>query len=355
MADALRGSLVLTGQELRLRELTGNIGQGELRINMAYNLHQPDRSWFSIHLLGAEASQLLAPWPASARLVSGPLDLYLKGRLGDEWQGSGELSLPHGKIMNVDVDNWRLSFDIAFAPGYGNGHIEVRDSSGHIAQGRASVQATLSLGTNYRAEGQLRFTDVDLPTVLRQAADVSKIGMGKISGHVEFGGSDLGSLNELNATIEATLKQTQAFELPVLQQVAPFICAGPIVIDLPDRRIAGPVGPGHPASRAPGADGQHTEAVRGRNCQCGGPPGPGIDRQCGQHRSGPDRLTVAALRLPTVGPIPLGLLTDATGYLSNRAIHLKVLGTVHQPVIQVEPLRLLSQEGAYYFLSRAIP
>ena len=72
------------------------------------------------------------------------------------------------------------------------------------------MQATLSLGTNYRAEGRVRFTDVDLPTVLRQAADVSKIGMGKISGHVEFGGSDLGSLNELNATIEATLKQTQA-------------------------------------------------------------------------------------------------------------------------------------------------
>ena len=130
---------------------------------------------------------------------------------------------------------------------------------------------------------------------------------------------------------------------------------GPIVIDLPDRRIAGPVGPGHPASRLLELTGNTLKLFADGTVSVEGRLGLELTASVGSIGPDPIALRLLRLRLPTVGPIPLGLLTDATGYLSNRAIHLKVLGTVHQPVIQVEPLRLLSQEGAYYFLSRAIP
>jgi translocation and assembly module TamB len=71
---------------------------------------------------------------------------------------------------------------------------------------------------------------------------------------------------------------------------------------------------------------------------------------------GPDPLCLRLLRLrlPPIGPVPVNLIAQASGYLSNRVIHLRVSGTVRNPVITVEPLRLLSEEAVRYFLLRTI-
>ena len=64
-------------------------------------------------------------------------------------------------------------------------------------------------------------------------------------------------------------------------------------------------------------------------------------------------LAYAFLRLPAAGPIPLTLLVQATTYLTSTSIRLIVGGTVRSPVIRIEPLSLLTEEAARFFLLRA--
>jgi hypothetical protein len=59
------------------------------------------------------------------------------------------------------------------------------------------------------------------------------------------------------------------------------------------------------------------------------------------------------LRAPAEGTMPLSLLTEASILLANRVVRLRVTGSVHNPVIQVEPNRLLSEEAVRFFLRPA--
>src|SRR5262249_50429730 len=68
----------------------------------------------------------------------------------------------------------------------------------------------------------------------------------------------------------------------------------------------------------------------------------------------PVALRLLGLRLPAAGPIPLGLINEASGYLANRVIHLRVTGTVRSPVVQAQPVRLLTEEAVRFFLTRAV-
>jgi hypothetical protein len=59
-------------------------------------------------------------------------------------------------------------------------------------------------------------------------------------------------------------------------------------------------------------------------------------------------------RLPAVGATPVGLLLQATNLFADRVIHLHISGTFRNPVAQVRPLQLLSDEAVRFFLSRAL-
>ena len=56
---------------------------------------------------------------------------------------------------------------------------------------------------------------------------------------------------------------------------------------------------------------------------------------------------------PPFGPVPIGLLLKVTSLLSDRMILLKITGTPRAPQVQVAPVRLLSDQAARFFLTRA--
>jgi hypothetical protein len=68
----------------------------------------------------------------------------------------------------------------------------------------------------------------------------------------------------------------------------------------------------------------------------------------------PPALRLLGLRIPVAGPIPLSVLTEASFVLARSVIHLRVTGSVRNPVVQVEPIALLTEEAVRYFLLRAL-
>src|SRR5262249_8192935 len=131
-----------------------------------------------------------------------------------------------GKLAGVEVIDWHLPFDWTVAPGSGRGEINLRESSLHVAQGRATGRATFAFGEANRLEGQITFLGLDLGPLLRESRAVSQTGTGRLAGRFEFGSSDFRGLGDLNGTLDATLTQTQTEDIPLLGQLTPYLKSG---------------------------------------------------------------------------------------------------------------------------------
>jgi hypothetical protein len=354
LAEVIQGNLLLTDQELRFRNLTGPFAEGVLFGQASLNLHDLNQSWINLSVDGADASALLAPLPALASRVAGPLTLRVRGRLGREWSGTAEVGLARGRIVGAEVTDLRLPLDWAFAPGHFRGQIDVRDGTAQVRSGRVTAQATLGIGWGTRMDGHLRFYGVQLRPLLHQMTDLSQIGSGTVTGRFDFGGTDVRSVDDVTGTIEARLQQAQALQLPVLQQVAPFL--GPSQSsssffqsgDLRARLARGVFRIERLAFAGTAARilVEGTVTVEGRLNLA-------VTANTGRFGVNPTFLQFIGLRIPTLGPVPVALLLQATTYLSNRVVHLRVTGTIRTPIITVEPLSLLTETAFQFFINQA--
>jgi translocation and assembly module TamB len=355
---SLSGDVRLAGGLLELLDLTGPLGGGLVRGQVTINLDRPDRSWFLVSLDRVESAELLAPWPELAAQVEGPIEARLRSTIGAEWHGSGQVVLTHGRVFGAEVSEWRFPLDWTLAPHRGRGHVEVRESTAQVALGRVIIQATVGWGVGTRTEGTVRFVGLDLRTLLHQVSRGGPFGAGRVTGRLDFAGTDMQSLDDLTATLQASFQQAQPLDLPVLRQVAPYVLPGmsssatfqsgavrarlargivrveqlTLVGRLAQLFIEGTVT----------LDGRLNLEVTARTAQLGVPE---------------PLLAPLGLRLPAeAGPLPLSFLTRASGYLSNRVIHLRVTGTVRSPTVRIEPVSILTEEAVRFFLGRmALP
>src|SRR5205823_13934891 len=136
----------LRGGVLELPEFAGEALGGLARCRVFLDLRQPERSWLTANLDRVEAGKALAIFREGTPLVEGPIDLTLRAALGREWRGGGEAVLTRGKVVGVDVAEWRLPYTFSFSPAFGNGQIDVADSGAQLAMGRAALRASLGWG-----------------------------------------------------------------------------------------------------------------------------------------------------------------------------------------------------------------
>jgi hypothetical protein len=200
-------------------------------------------------------------------------------------------------------------------------------------------------------EGKLQFANVDLRKLLRESADAAYLGGGKITGRLDFTGPGLGSLEDLTATLEARLAQTQALEFPVLRQLSPILGVSRSTSfqkgDLRARLARGVARVERLSLEGGPADLFLTGTVtpQGRI---------NLDVHARTRATGLSlaALRVAGIQLPLQGTMPGRLLTQANTFLSSRLIHLRVTGTVSAPTVQVMVLELLRDEAVRFFLGR---
>src|SRR5262249_22579796 len=116
LTDSIQGEVRLTATEVQARDVTAYIGEGMLRAQATLGLKTLDRGWFNLSLDRVEAAKLLAPFPSIATWVKGPVEVSLRGTLGREWQGSGQVVLTRGRVLGVAVNEWRLPVDFQYNP-----------------------------------------------------------------------------------------------------------------------------------------------------------------------------------------------------------------------------------------------
>src|SRR5262249_8035568 len=147
LAPEIRGDVRLNRRELRFLDLSAAVGEGLLRGQVGVNLQDIDRSWFNLGIDRVELARLLVAWPGVAGGVEGPADVRLRGTVGREWSGTGDVYLPRGRVLGAEVTEWRLPLTFSFAPGRGRGEVQVYETTAQVGRGRATGRATFGWGT----------------------------------------------------------------------------------------------------------------------------------------------------------------------------------------------------------------
>ncbi|QJW93550.1 AsmA-like C-terminal region-containing protein [Frigoriglobus tundricola] len=354
LAREVTGKLTLQDGILRLADVSGRVAGGELRARAQVRPGEIGRNTFTVSLDGAEAKQLFAPISGAAGLIEGSVALAVHGRFGRATHGSGTFTLSRGKVSGAAVTELRLPFDFSTVPG-GYGQLAVRDAAASAGTGRARADLTVDWGTETRVNGQVRFTDVPLRTISPELSESSFLGNGRLTGQFDLAGTNVRSADDLIGSLTAALNNASVKEIPLLQGITPFLNPIGLVKPFQAGEIRATLKGGlvrvqrialsNPAAQV-FAEGTITTAGR-------------VDLNVVAHTGtiGPEArgLRLLGLRLPTVGPVPIGLIQDVSDFLSNRTVRLSVTGTTSNPIVRVNVGALLTEEAVRFFLSRYLP
>ena len=355
ISQELVGVLVLRDGVLQLSEVTGRVAGGSLRARGLVRLDDTQRNFFTVALTGADAKRLLAPFGAGVNdLLDGPVSVVVHARVGGETRGSGTLTLPRGSASGIQVTDLRVPFSFATAPG-GYGRLSVREAAVQAGSGRVRADLTLDWGYETRIDGQVKFIDVPLRAVVPELGENALFGNGRITGRFDINGAHVRTSDDVSGTLIAKLSNTSVKEIPILKQVTPFLNATGLTKPFQTGDIRGTLKQGvfrverlalaNPAAQL-FAEGSIN--LNGR-----------LDLDVVAHTGtiGPDArgLRLFGLRIPSIGPVPIGLIRDVTDFLSNRTVRLTITGTTGNPVVRVNVGALLTEQAVRFFVSRYLP
>jgi hypothetical protein len=353
LAESVAGDVRLNREGVYLRDVSAVLGGGVARLSLGYRFRHAARSWFSLSLSAVEAGKLLV-FDDTKDLVQGPLDLTLRGGLGQEWRGGGQAVLSHGKVLGVEVGDWRVPLEFTAVPSRSHFEVAVHDSHAQVGQGRAQLRASLTSSGGTRVKGTLRLLDAGLRSLSGLLGDVSSYASGRVTGRVDFAGSEVRSVNDLTAQAQANLREAQALQLPVLSLLVPFLMPGQASATFRTGDFRARLANG--VWRISQLTLESTYArliIQGSMTVRGGLDLDVVARTSSLGGVNPVLLQAFLRRLPPVGPVPVGLIFQVTQLLSNRVIHARLSGTTRTPRIQIEPIRLLTEEAVRFFLTGA--
>jgi hypothetical protein len=360
LVDQFRAEVRLGRNGLSVREIDTTFAGGQLRISARYNFTRPATGWFDVQLSGADTNALLVLLGGPKRQFRGGLDLNIRGEINDDWRGTATIGLSSGQVSGVSVHGLRVPLDFTFSPSLG--HLEVRASEGtaQFGQGRAQLRGSLRVGETTSVEGNLILFDAEISGLAGLVGSATHYLKGRVSGRVDFGGTDMRSLDDLNATVRATLRDTQALQLPVLSALTPFVLPGQSARTFRSGQLSGRLSRGVFRIAGLTLDSDVAQLLILGSFTVQGRLDLDVTAQTTFLRTGASLTLLPSLAraLPAFGPVPVTLALRVTDALSSAIVHLRVTGTFAEPVVRVEPLRILSDEAVRFFLgqtTRAAP
>lgn len=351
VTDQLIGTVRVANGAVRVEDVSGQVAGGSVRARFTYDFLRPNRSTMLLTAQRVDARTLLAPFTDSPPL-DGPLEVRLFTRFGTEWAGSGQVVMGYGKLFGVTVRDARFPLGWAVAPGR-RGELRLHDAAAQASRGRLTAQAKLTWGEAAQLDGQARFSAIDVGELLSHYSESRVVG-GLATGRADFGGRNMRSVKDLWARVEAKLAEAVPSQMPVARQVMPFILPGVGAnVQFTSGDLRGVLGGGVFRLENLSLVGQMARVfAEGTVTVEHGRLNLEVVANTNQLGMDPAVLRTFGLALPMIGPIPVGLLNEATGYLSNRTIRLHVGGTVRAPAIQVNPAALLSESAVRFFVGQ---
>ncbi|MFO0798090.1 MAG: AsmA-like C-terminal region-containing protein [Gemmataceae bacterium] len=354
-ADDIDAVLLLNDGTLELRDLRGYMAGGVLRGRARVNVDEPGRNFVSLTLDRANAARLLAPFGEGGAALDGSVSLVVRGSFGRASRLTGSVTLDRGTVGGAGVVGLRVPFEVT--AGAAGGRLTVREATALAGSGRTTGAVTVDwgVGPGVQVNGRVQLLDVPVRALAPGLGDNAFVGSGKLTGRFDVSGENVRSAADLRGTLVGVLNGTSAQEIPLLRQAVPYL--NPIganrAFQTGDVRatLAGGVlrvqrlALANPTTQL-FADGTVTLS-NGR-----------LDLDVVAHTGqiGPDvrGLRLLGLRIPTIGPVPVGVIRDVTDFLSNQTVRLTITGTTANPVVRVNTGALLRDEAVRFFLTRYV-
>jgi hypothetical protein len=350
IAESVQGDVILADQQLRVRNLEGEFANGTMTGQLAYYFREPERSWFTLNMDSVQLGHLFAPW--FDKQVEGNAQVRLRGRLGSVWSGTLNVDVARGKILGLEITQWRLPVSWSYSPDTGRGQLDINETTAQLVQGRAKGKLNAAWDAHLRVEGTLRLENAELRELLRQTIGGSDLGAGRTTAKIEFKGNEVRSLKDISAIIVASFADTQALQAPVLKQVAPYLGMG-ATTTFQKGNLAARLNNGVVRIEQLALQGNNVQVFVDGTMNLEQRLNLNVVAKTGDIGWPTARLGPIGLRVPPVGPVPLVVLQEASALLSNRVVYLEVTGTPRSPVIRARPLQILSDEALRFFLNRA--
>jgi hypothetical protein len=352
-ARYLRGVLVLRDGVLTLTELTGPFAGGTLSVGGRVSVRRPMRNFFAIEFHRVNVGQLLGQFPEVAGVVQGELSAVIRGTYQQELRLDGTGTLHRGSLGGIAVEELRVPFRLTTSSG-GQTELSVHEASTRAGSGQLRGEATLVWGSTLNVDAHVRFEGVPIATVIPSLGTNALISSGRITGRFDLSGSSVQSANDLNGILIASLQGASPAQIPLLQQAVPYLNPLGLVRPFDSGDVRAHLSRGvfrvqRLTLVSPSAQvfAEGTVTLSGR-----------VDLFVVAHTGqiGPDvrALRLFGLRLPAIGPIPIGLISDVSAFLSNRTIRVEITGTVDAPVVRVNARALLAEEAVRFFLTRYV-
>ncbi len=344
----VRSRIQLTANALELPDIQGTVLGGDLRARVRYMLTNADRSYINLTLDRAIGRQIFGLLGIDSK--DSIVSLSVRGRIGREYRGTGEITIARGAIRGIEVSGARLPLEWTFTT-FG-GRIAAREVATTIAGGRLTGNLLYSWGADSVLDGKLKFTNVCIRNLVGNAGGVTP---GRATGILTLSGKNVQRLEDVQGLVTARLGGEESlFDLPLLKSIAPL---------LSPTRLLAPTTDGDLRARLAGG------ILRVERFTLTG-------RLIGLFASGSIGLTTNRLDLdivartgvigPDLGPagqfiriaafgaLPVGVILEASRFLSNRTVRLKLSGSIQNPTVTVNAGQILVEEVIRYFLGGAI-
>lgn len=351
LSEQIKSTVVMNNHEITFKDIQGTLGDGQLRASAELNLNNPERNKYKATLTKAEMAKLFAPWLAFMK-PAGKIDIRAQGKIGREITSTGEGVSGSARVFGMEVGDWRIPFDMVFAPARGAGSLVLRDVSGSVAQGKISGSTEYRWGVGSSLQGNYRFQSLDFRTVQAQLGDSPSQAAGTIQGKLQFSGRDVKSLDQLSASLDGTLVHSRAQGIPIVRDLVPFlpVAATGAFFDrgeLKARMDRGVIR----VNRLSMSNALMMVLIEG-TISLQGKLDMEATARTGNLSVLPESMRNMGLRMPAIGAVPLEMISQVTNTLAAGILHFKIQGTYKDPIVRSVPLTLLTEEALRFFLGR---
>ena len=354
LSDQLQGNVVVEKNGITIKDIAGNLADGQLRGIAVLNLENMESSFYKGTLTHAEMGKLFAPWMANLK-PSGKLDTRFSGKLGREITANGEAFAIGLKFYGADFGDWRSPYDYSVAPSRGVGNFVMRDISGSVAGGKVYGATEYRWGVGNALTGNLRFQSLEMKALQAQFSDTRSPGSGTVQGKLVFAGRDVKSLDNITANLEGTLTHSRAQGIPIVRDLVPFLPVAATGTFFDKGELKARMDRGIIRIQRLALSNALVMVLIEGNISSQGQMDLEATARTGSLSVLPEGMRNLGLKMPAIGAVPLEVISQATGALAAGILHYKITGNYKNPIVKSVPLTLLTEESLRFFFGRLTP
>jgi hypothetical protein len=347
--------LRISGDErlVRIEQLSGQFAGGQLSGSGRWLIGGQRAPVFRIALRSAQMERLAALGDLDESPVAGPIDIELAVRPGAVWRISGAVGTGQGALSGLRFSNVRIPLDAEWHPASGRLRLQAPTVAISLAGGRITGRLTAQRTAGWMLDGAFRFFRVDFVTLVRQFGSASQYGSGRLTGTLTLTGRNMRTVNDLQATLQADLEDSQAGNLPILSDLWNYIPgASSTATRFQEGRLEARLARGVITVQQLTLASSQLDLYITGTINLAGRLALEAIVYTGQQEN-PLLARFLLQRFAEVAAPPAALLASANDFLSNRVLRLEIRGTIHRPIIRVRPLAILRDEIVRYMLRRA--